>query len=197
MSVTRAARHGRLGVMKPYPLDRVFQLIEPGPVVLVSTAHRGRANLMTLSWHLAMEFTPPLIGCVLGPGDFSHAALTATRECVLAIPGADLAPKVVQIGNCSGRDVDKFKAFRLTPRAATKVRAPLVAECLYNIECRLADATLSRKFGFLVLKAVRAWANPGRKERRTFHANGDGTFVVDGRTLNLKKLMTKFPQFTG
>ena len=181
--------------MKTLPLDKVFQWIEPGPVVLVSTAHKGRANLMTLSWHLAMEFYPPRIGCVLGPWDYSYAALRATRQCVVAIPGVDLASKVVDVGNCSGREVDKFKTFRLTPRPAADVCAPLVAECLANLECRLADASLADKYGFLVLKVVRAWVNPRRKERRTFHANGDGTFVVDGRTLDLKKRMTKFPQF--
>jgi len=183
--------------MRTLPLDKGFQLIEPGPVVLVSTARKGRRpNLMTLTWHLAMNFTPPLIGCVIGPWDYSYAALRATRECVIAIPGVDLAEKVVGIGNCSGQEVDKFRAFRLTPLPAEKVCAPLVAECLANLECRLVDATLSRKFGFLVLEAVRAWTHPGRREQRTFHANGDGTFKVDGRTLNLKKLMTKYPEFT-
>ena len=181
--------------MKTLPLDKVFQLIEPGPVVLVSTAHKGRANLMTLSWHLPMEFTPPLIGCVIGPWDYTYAALRATRECVIAIPGVDLAPKVVDVGNCSGREVDKFKTFRLTPLPAERVCAPLVGECLANLECRLVDAALSRKYGFQVLEVIRAWANPASKERRTFHANGDGTFVVDGRTLDLKRKMTKFPQF--
>ncbi len=181
--------------MKTYPLEKVFELIEPGPVVLVSTAHKGQANLMAMSWLMPMEFTPPLIGCVTGPWNFSYRALRATRECVIAVPGVDLAEKTVKIGNCTGADVDKFKTFRLTPRPAAKVGAPLVAECLYNVECRLVDATLANKFGFLVLQAVAAWTNPVRRDRRTFHANGDGTFVVDGRPLNLKQWMTKFPQF--
>ena len=181
--------------MKAYPLDKVFQWIEPGPVVLVSTAHKGRANLMTMSWHIALEFTPPLVGCVIGPWDYTWRALRATRECVIAVPGVDLAPKVVDIGNCSGSEVDKFKQFRLTPQPAELVRAPLVAECLANFECRLIDATLARKFGFLVLKVVRAWVNPARKEQRTFHAHGDGTFAVDGRILNLKKRMTKWNDY--
>jgi hypothetical protein len=34
-----------------YPLSKVYGLLEPGPVVLLTTAHRGRANVMTLSWH--------------------------------------------------------------------------------------------------------------------------------------------------
>jgi len=38
--------------MRQYPLSQVYQLIEPGPVVLLTTAHKGRANVMTMSWHM-------------------------------------------------------------------------------------------------------------------------------------------------
>src|SRR3546814_15074247 len=67
--------------MKPLPLGNVYQLLEPGPVVLLSTATKaGRPNVMTMSWHMMMEFTPPLIGCVVSSGNHSFAALRATRQ---------------------------------------------------------------------------------------------------------------------
>ena len=177
--------------MKELPLAKAFQLIEPGPVVLVTTAHKQKANIMTMSWHMVMEFTP-VIGCIIGPWDFSYKALCATKECVLAIPTFDLAGKVVDIGNCSGREVDKFKKFKLTPVPAGIVQAPLIAECLAHIECRVVDDRLGKKYGLIILEGVKAWVDPDHKERRTIHANGDGTFVVDGRTLNLRKKMTKW-----
>jgi flavin reductase (DIM6/NTAB) family NADH-FMN oxidoreductase RutF len=177
--------------MKELQLSKAFQLIEPGPVVLVSTAYKGKANLMTMSWHMVMEFTP-VIGCIIGPWDFSFTALRKTRECVIAIPAVDIIKKVVDIGNCSGKDVDKFKTFGLTPVPAGKVRAPLVAECLANLECRVTDLRLVEKYSLVILRCVKAWTNPKRRERRTFHAVGDGTFVVDGRTLNLRKRMVKW-----
>lgn len=178
--------------MREYPLSKVYRFIEPGPVVLVSTADKGRANLMTMSWHMAVEFEPPLIDCIVVPGDYSFTALRKTKECVIAIPPIDLARKVVDIGNCSGQDVDKFAAFKLTPKPGKLVAAPLVAECLANIECRVKDTSLVNKYGLFILEGVQAWIDPERKERRTFHANGDGTFVVDGRTLDLKKRMVKW-----
>jgi len=182
-------------MIKNFPLSKVFHLIEPGPVVLVTTAHKGHPNVMTMSWHMMMEFEPPLIGCVVSPCNYSFKALRATGECVIAIPTVDLAFKVVDIGNCSGEDVDKFEAFGLTPVPAKKVAPPLVAECLANLECRVADASLVSKYSFFILEVVKAWTDPKRKERRTFHAIGDGTFVVDGRTLNLKKRMVKWKEF--
>jgi flavin reductase (DIM6/NTAB) family NADH-FMN oxidoreductase RutF len=43
------------------PLSRVYGLLEPGPVVLVTTSRKGRADVMTMSWHTMMEFEPPLV----------------------------------------------------------------------------------------------------------------------------------------
>ena len=181
--------------MNEYPLSKVFQLIEPGPVVMVTTAGKKRNNIMTMSWHMMMEFEPPLIGCLVSSGNYSFAALRATKECVIAIPAVDIATKVVEVGNCSGLDVDKFETFGFTPMPAEKVKAPLIAQCLANLECRVVNTTLVNKYCLFVLEVVKAWTDPDRKERRTIHANGDGTFVVDGRTLNLKKKMVKWQSF--
>lgn len=90
------------------PLALVYRLLEPGPVLLLTTAHRGRRNVMTLSWHTMLDFEPPLIGCVLSSADVSFAALRASRQCVLNIPTRELAAAVVGCGNSHGDRVDKF-----------------------------------------------------------------------------------------
>jgi flavin reductase (DIM6/NTAB) family NADH-FMN oxidoreductase RutF len=177
--------------MNDFPVSRAFQFLEPGPVILLTTMYRGKINVMTMSWHMVMDFTPQ-IGCVVGPWDYSYAALRATKECVLAVPTVDLISKVVDIGNCSGKDQDKFKIFGLSALPAETVKAPLIGECLANIECRVVDTNLVDKYNLFILEGVKAWVDPTRKEKRTFHANGDGTFVVDGETLDLKKQMTKW-----
>jgi len=126
------------------------------------------------------------------PPGLQFSALRATGECVIAIPTVDIIGKVVDIGNCSGQDVDKFTVFGLTPLPAENVKAPLIAECLANIECRVVDDSLVDKYELFILDGVKAWIDPDRKERRTFHAIGDGTFVVDGETLNLREKMIKW-----
>jgi len=172
--------------MKKFPLEKAFTLIEPGPVILVTTADNRGMNIMTISWSMVLDFTPRF-ALMTGPWNHSYKALKKTKECVLAIPGVDLAKKVIGIGTCSGAEVNKFDKFKLTPVEAKSVGAPLIAECLANIECRVVDYIA--KHGIFVLDAVNAWVNLDRKERRTFHAVGDGTFVVDGRRLNFRKLM--------
>jgi flavin reductase (DIM6/NTAB) family NADH-FMN oxidoreductase RutF len=51
------------------------------------------------------------------------------RECVIAIPARNLARKVVSVGNASGRRIDKFAAYGLTPVPGARVTPPLIAEC--------------------------------------------------------------------
>lgn len=107
--------------MRELSLSKVYQLIEPGPVVLLTTAHKGRANVMTMSWHMMVEFEPPLVACVVSSGDHSFAALRATGECVIAVPAVGMADAMVRVGNTSGRDVDKFETSvsrPLLPRAS-------------------------------------------------------------------------------
>jgi flavin reductase (DIM6/NTAB) family NADH-FMN oxidoreductase RutF len=182
-------------IMQEMPASKAYRLLEAGPTVLVTTSHKGKFNIMTMGFHMMVQHAPPLIGCVIGPWDHSYRALRASGECVIAVPAVDLAQKVVDIGNCSGEETDKFEKFRLTPMAARDVAAPLIAECLANIECRVADTTLVEKYSLFILRAVRIWIDPERKERRTMHHNGDGTFTVDGRTINLQKRMVMWKQF--
>jgi len=172
--------------MKDLPLSRVYQLLEPGPVVLLTTRHGGRANVMTMSWHMMVEFEPPLVACVVSEADHSFAALRKTGECVIAVPAVKLAAKVVRIGNCSGRDTDKFATVGLTPLPASRVAPPLVAECFANLECRVADTRLVNKYNLFVLEVVQAWTDPKQKNPKTIHHKGYGTFAVDGRTIRLK-----------
>ncbi len=167
------------------PLSRVYRLLEPGPVVLLTTSRNGRPNVMTLSWHTMMEFEPPLVGCIVSNRNFSFGLLKATKQCVLNIPTADLAAKVVGCGNTSGRRTDKFKAFRLTPVPAARVAAPLVAQCYANLECRLIDARLVAKYNFFILEVLKAWIDPSRQRAQTLHHQGRGHFMLAGRTIRL------------
>ncbi len=171
------------------PLSRVYRLLEPGPVVLLTTARAGRANVMTLSWHTMMEFEPPLVGCVVSNRNFSFDTLKATRECVLNIPTADLAKQVVAVGNISGRRVDKLDAFHLTPAPAALVAPPLIRECYANLECRVADARLVERYCFFVLEVVKAWIDPSLRNPRTLHHRGRGEFAVAGRVIRLPSRM--------
>jgi flavin reductase (DIM6/NTAB) family NADH-FMN oxidoreductase RutF len=177
--------------MRPLELGKAFTLIEPGPVVLVTTHDGKKGNIMTISWTMVLDFAP-LLAITTGEWNYSFRALRRNRECVIAIPTVDMLDRVVGIGTCSGRDTDKFAKFKLTPLRGKIVEAPLIGECLANIECKVVD--IVRKHNIVVLEGVAACVDPGRKERRTVHAVGDGTFIVDGRRVDRRKMMaSKIP----
>lgn len=174
---------------KTFPLSGVYRLLEPGPVVMVTTARDGRPNIMTMSWHTMMEFEPPLVGCVISNGNHTFGMLQATNECVINIPTVEIAEKVVACGNSSGAEIDKFETFGLTPKPASQVNAPLIEECFANLECRVADPGMVDRYCFFVLEVLKAWIDPGVKNPRTIHHQGKGTFMVAGDMIKLKSKM--------
>jgi flavin reductase (DIM6/NTAB) family NADH-FMN oxidoreductase RutF len=191
---------------EPYPANRVFRLIEPGPVLLATTGslEDGTHNVMTLGFHMVIRHEdPPLLGISLGPWDASFALLEKHRECVLAVPSAEMAAVAVDVGNCSADDgggLNKWERFGLEALPAGRVKAPLVggADVIANIECVVEDTKMVGKYALWVLRAVAAWMNPERRPGeggRMFHHRGDGTFVVDGEVLDLKHQMVKWQEF--
>lgn len=172
--------------MRTMKLSKVFTLLEPGPVVLVTTHDGKRSNVMTISWTMVVDFTPRF-AITTGAWNYSYKALRKTRECVIAIPTVDMLDTVVGIGTCSGADIDKFAKYGLTPLPGKVVGAPLIKECLANIECRVVE--FIRRYDIVVLDAVAVHEATSRKETRTLHAVGDGTFVADGRRLDRRRQM--------
>jgi flavin reductase (DIM6/NTAB) family NADH-FMN oxidoreductase RutF len=166
-------------------LSRVYRLLEPGPVVLITTANRTRANVMTMSWHMMMDFVPPLVGCVLSDRNYSFSLLRDTKECVLNIPTRELTRQVVACGNTSGRRRDKFAEFGLTPVPAKHVLPPLIRECFASLECRVTDTRMVGRYDMFVLEVVRAWIDRSVKRARTIHHMGRGSFMVAGEVIRL------------
>jgi flavin reductase (DIM6/NTAB) family NADH-FMN oxidoreductase RutF len=169
---------------KDFPLAEIRRFLEPGPIVLVSSAWKGETNIMTMGWHLMMEFSPALFGCIIADSNHSFEMIRRSRQCVINLPTADLADKVVGIGNCSGAGVDKFAKFGLTPVAATKVDAPLIKECYANFECRLHDASRIPKYSFFVWEVVKAHVARAPRNPETLHYRGNGEFMVSGRSIS-------------
>ena len=172
-----------------FPVSQVRRFIEPGPIVLVSSAHRGETNIMTMGWHMIMEFEPSLIGCYIWTANHSFELIRKSKQCVINLPTADLAAKVVGIGNSSGRDVDKFTKFGLTAAAGKEVSAPLIEQCYANFECRLADSSLIRKYCLFVFEVVKAHVATAPKYPKTINYRGDGEFMISGaETRKYRKL---------
>ena len=161
---------------KSFPLSKVYGLLEPGPVVLLTTASKIKANVMTMSWYTMMEFEPPIVGCVISNRNYTFNILKATKECVINIPTVELAEKVVACGNSSGRKIDKFKVFGLTQVTASHVKAPLIGECYANLECKVVDGKMVLSTTFSSVKFSRLGLT---RQGRTH-----GQFIIAGEDIS-------------
>jgi len=95
----------------------------------------------------------------------------------------------VQIGNNSGRYLDKYAAFDIRTAAGSQVQAPLPTECHVQLECRVADTRMVNRYNYFVLEVVQAWQDTARKNARTIRHRGWGTFMVAGPDLTLPSRM--------
>ncbi len=170
---------------KVFPLAKAYQLLEPGPVVMVTTQDKNKPNIMTLSWQTMIDFEPPILALVMSENNYSFTALKKTKECVINIPTVELARQIVGVGNCSGAQVDKFKKFQLTPLPATHVAAPLIEECYAHLECKVVDMKMAKKYNIFIMEGLKAWITPSKKRPLTLHHNGNGVFTVDGKVIKL------------
>jgi len=175
-----AKRHEKID----FPVAKVRRYLEPGPIVLVSSAFGGAQNIMTMGWHTVMEFTPSLLGCVIAQSNHSFELVRRSGECVINLPTTALTDEVVGIGNSSGAEIDKFAAFALTAEKAQRVQAPLIRECHANFECRLKDGALVDTYNFFIFEVVKAHVAPSPRHPETLHYTGDGVFMVSGKIIS-------------
>lgn len=169
------------------PVHQTRRYLEPGPIVLVSSAWNGQRNIMTLGWHTVMEFSPSLVGCVISSANHSFALVRHSRECVLNVPTTALTDEVVGIGTSSGAEIDKFAHFGLTADDAERVAAPLIRECCAHFECRLYDDRLVDDYHFFIWEVVHAQAAVSPQHPQTLHYTGDGVFRVAGKVVSRRR----------
>ncbi len=101
--------------MRPMKLSRAFTLIEPGPVVLVTTSDGGSNNVMTISWTMVVDFIPRF-AITTGAWNHSFKALEKTGVPSEAIHGN-------KSQNARQRALDAFSRGRARVLVATDLAA--------------------------------------------------------------------------
>jgi flavin reductase (DIM6/NTAB) family NADH-FMN oxidoreductase RutF len=174
----------------PVELHRSYRLLNHGPVVLVTSSAGGRTNVMPAAWVMPVDFAPPLLAAVIAEDTFTRELVEASGELALSIPPASMLDAVHGAGQVSGRAVDKWARFGLSPVAASRVAAPLVDGCLGWLECRVVERSLAERLDLFVCEAVAAWADDAvfrdgewwfaEGQRRTVHHVAAGRFFLTG-----------------
>ncbi len=172
---------------KDFPVSDIRRFLEPGPIVLVSSAWKGEMNIMTMGWHMVMGEEPSLLGCYIWDENHSFEMIRKSEECVINVPTVDMVRTVIRIGNSHGAEINKFEEYGLTPVNAEKVDAPLISECYANFECKLIDTSLIKRYSLFIFEVVKAHVARSPKFPTTVHYRGDGVFMLSGRDISYRR----------
>ncbi|HVJ40464.1 MAG TPA: flavin reductase family protein [Dongiaceae bacterium] len=177
-------------------LPRAYRLLNHGPVVLVSSAHGGRRNVMAASWSMPVDFDPPKVAVVIDKSTLTRELVEASGAFALNIPLRPLARATEIVGTESGRDIDKFAALGIDTFAADKIAAPLVAGCAGWLECRVIEEPHNQQaYDLFLAEVVAASADPvlfsnGRwhfpaGSPRSLHYIAGGAFFETGEAFSV------------
>lgn len=172
-----------------FPTAKTRRHLEPGPIVLISSAWKGKTNIMTLGWDGMISYEQ--IITYIWDANHSFDMIRRSQQCVINVPTADMIETVVGIGNCHGARIDKFAKFDLTPVEASKVDAPLIGECYASFECQLSDDSLIDERGLFIWDVVKAHVAASPKNPKTIHYRGDGQFMIGGKAVDMKRRFKK------
>ena len=114
-------------------------LTAPLPPVLVTVKSGGVSNIITIGWTGILATNPPKTYISVRPSRHSYEMLKESREFVINLAPASLAPAVDYCGIYTGAKVNKFEKCALTERESHEVSAPTIAECPIALECRVTD----------------------------------------------------------
>lgn len=147
---------------KAVELSVAYRLLNPGPLVLVSSLYNKRAGLTPIAWHMPISDDPPIIALEIWKGHFIHKAILQTGDFVINVPSSDMAETVRSLGSVSGAKVDKFKKFGLAEENSEKVKSPRLKSAIALLECKLhKDRSLIKKYNVILGDVVYAEAEEG------------------------------------
>ncbi len=107
---------------------------------LVTCGSSGQANVIAVSFCMPVSREPPMVACAIGQNTYSCELIQQTGEFVINVPAQELKRQIYYCGIHSGRGVNKFKESGLTPLPARHINAPIIAECLAHMECRVGQS---------------------------------------------------------
>lgn len=153
----------RIGVV-----DRLF----PMPCTLVVGGTMEQADMLTVAWINVISSTPPTIAMGLRDSRRTLDLIRTNNTFTVNVPRTDMAAAVDFCGLTSGRTIDKIAATGLTLAPSAVVETPLIAECPYNIECRVTDEVVVGSYRVILGEILETHAD----EEVLAQADGD---IVD------------------
>ena len=99
----------------------------------------GIHDIITVAWAGTVCSNPPMLSISVRKERYSYNIMKKTGEFAVNIPDENLLYALDYCGSVSGKSHDKFAEVELTMEKAKEIKAPLIAECPLNIECKVRN----------------------------------------------------------
>lgn len=170
-------------------------MLYPLPAVLVTVSDKeGNDNVLTVAWTGTICSDPAMVSISVRPERHSYHMIKETGEFVINLTTKDLAFATDYCGVKSGKDVDKFRAMKLTKLPAQKVKAPLIGESPVNIECRVTESISLGSHEMFLAKVEAVTVDDAYMDKNnTFHlGEADPIVYSHGEYYTLGSMLGKF-----
>lgn len=137
------------------PQERLY----PMPCVLVVGGTIDEADCLTVAWINIVASTPPTVAMGIRRTRRTLELIRETGTFTVNVPDTSMAAQVDFCGITTGRKTDKFAETGLTLAPSAIVEAPIVAECRYNLECRVTDEVEVGEYVVVMGEIVETWAD--------------------------------------
>lgn len=114
--------------------------LNPVPLVMVSCGNTlAEYNIITVAWTGIINSDPAMTYVSIRPNCHSHQIISRNKKFVVNLVDENIVEAADYCGIKSGKDVDKFKATKLTPEKASIIEAPMIKESPLSLECRVKE----------------------------------------------------------
>lgn len=172
------------------PLKDSYKLFNHGPVSIITSADGNRRNIMAAAWTMPLDFNPAKVAVVIDKNTYTRELVDASGEFGLQFPMRKIAQLTLDVGDVSGRDMDKFSRFNIKTFTASNIAAPFIEDCIGWLECKVIKQG-AEEMDLIVGEVVAAYADAeqflnGRwsfsddPQKRSIHYMAGGEFYVTG-----------------
>jgi flavin reductase (DIM6/NTAB) family NADH-FMN oxidoreductase RutF len=119
-------------------LGETLKAFNEDRVLLVSQGKQGAPNVMAIGWgQVGIIWRKPIFTVLVRPSRYTYRLIEESGDFTVNIVPPSLKEVVQYCGTVSGRDHDKFKEKNLTATPSSKVKTPIIKECILHYECQI------------------------------------------------------------
>jgi len=119
-------------------LEETIRAFEESRVLLVTQGNQGPPNVMAIGWgQIGIIWGKPIFTVLVRPSRYTYKLIEESGDFTVNIVPPQLKDLVQYCGTTSGRSHDKFQERGLTAIPSSKVKAPMIKQCILHYECKI------------------------------------------------------------